>query len=264
MKIPELVNVNYYKAPLHDRITPQRIGSGIEYVELLTRGCTRLDVGSGERRFECGSMFWHVAGEYTIHKNDPENPYECLCLRFNVDSKSEKRSYGRCSIWENRSEAVSFANTIIHSFHDSSCNKKILGEFAYMKIRWEAYSYSIRMPEIELPLSVKRILDCLEKNYMDDLTLLDISEKVGISVPHIHSLLKGKLGRTPHSIILEMRLRQAKKLLMTSNGEIKQVSSGCGFQNVENFCRAFKKHFHMTPGEFRRSNSRPQQFKMIV
>ena len=262
MKIPELVSVFYYKAPGHDRIKPQIIVNGTEYVEIVTGGCTKFDVRAGEKNFGCGSMFWHVAGEHTIHKNDPENPYECICLRFNVGGKSLRRPFGRCCLWENREEVVSFANTSIHSFHDISCDHKILGEFVYMKIRWEAYSYSRRMPEIELPRSVTRILECIEKNFMGDLGINDISDKVKISVPHIHSLLKARLGRSPHSIILEMRLRHAKKLLMTSNDGIKQISSACGFQNIESFCRAFRKQFHMTPGEFRRNNSRQQQLSM--
>ncbi len=251
----ELVNVSYFKAPRNRGINPHVIQPGFEYVEILTGGKLLYDVDSREQIFEYGTMFWHIPGDETIHRYLPDFPYECLCLRFKRPEGFIGRTFQHLTIWENREETLGFSDRIIREFHDETFNRTVIGEYVYSKIAWEAYSFQRMRPSNKVPDAVTRMLGSIGGNFAEDLTIEDLAKTAGVSVPHLHSLSKKFLNTSPHLILLDKRLQEARRLLATTGDEVKKISSDCGFLNVETFCRAFRKKFQTSPGEFRKSNS---------
>ena len=57
---------------------------------------------------------------------------------------------------------------------------------------------------------------------------------------------------TPHQYFINMRLQNAKRLLVTTHDSIEQVAENCGFDNTSNFIRLFKQRVGMTPTAFRK------------
>ncbi|HBC86913.1 MAG TPA: hypothetical protein DCZ94_08170 [Lentisphaeria bacterium] len=251
----ELTNVSYFRAPRHHNINPHIIQAGFEYIEVLTGGKLLFEHNSKEQIFEYGTMFWHIPGDMTIHKYLPDFPYECLCLRFIRPDDTGKRAFPRLTVWENREESLSFSDKIIKSFHDESFDRQLMSQYVYSKVAWEATSFVRRKPASDIPMSLTRLTAFINSNYPEDLAIEDLAKEAGISVPHLHSLSRKFLGSSPHLILLDKRLQEARRLLATTNEEVKRISSACGFMNVETFCRAFRKKFQTSPGGFRKSNS---------
>jgi AraC-like DNA-binding protein len=250
----ELINISYYKAP-RVKVTPHVIQKGFEYIEILTGGKLLFELNGNEQIFEYGTMFWHIPGDHTIHKYLPDFPYECLCLRFSRPNESAERSFPRVTIWENREEILSFSDKVIKAFHDETFNHLLITQYVFSKIAWEAASFMKRKPTSDIPAALAKLTSFIESNYTEDLTIEDLSKVAGISVPHLHFLSRKLLKTSPHAILLNKRLQEARRLLATTNNEVKTISSDCGFMNVETFCRAFRKKYQASPGEFRRSNS---------
>lgn len=250
----ELVNVSYYKAP-KTRISPIIIQNGYEYVEILTGGKLLFENEGQEEVFEYGTMFWHIPGDHTIHRYLPDFPYECLCLRFKRPNKSTERIFPRVAIWENREEVLSFSDKVINAFHDESFNHQLISQYVFSKISWEAALFMKRKSSADIPASLAKLTSLIETAYTEDLTIEDLAKAAGISVPHLHFLSRKHLGISPHLILLNRRLQEARRLLATTNNEVKTISADCGFMNVETFCRAFRKKYQASPGEFRKSNS---------
>ncbi len=251
----ELTNISYFRAPRNHRINPHTIQPGFEYIELLTGGKLLFEYDSKEQIFEYGAMFWHIPGDMTIHKYLPDFPYECLCIRFKRPEEKIGRTFPRLTVWENCEEALSFSDKMVKSFHDESMDRQLISQYAYSKVAWEATAYMRRKPVQDIPQSLSRLIDFIEENYSEDLTIEDLAKQAGISVPHLHAITRRHLMTSPHTILLDRRLHEARQQLATTNDEVKKVSSDCGFLNVETFCRAFRKKFQTSPGEFRRSNS---------
>ena len=250
----KLINVSYYKAPKF-KINPFVIREGFEYIEILTGGKLLFALDNKEQVFEYGTMFWHIPGDHTIHKYLPDFPYECLCLRFKRRNKVLARDFPRVAIWENREESLSFSDKVIKAFHDESFDRQLMSHYVYSKAAWEAVSFTKRKPASDIPLPLARLLDFIGNNYAEDLMTKDLAKAAGASVPHLHALSRKFLSSSPHLILLSKRLQEARRLLATTNEEVKKISSDCGFMNVETFCRAFRKKFQTSPGEFRKSNS---------
>ena len=53
--------------------------------------------------------------------------------------------------------------------------------------------------------------------------------------------------------LLEMRLGHASRLLIDTTQSVSEVAYNCGFNNISNFNRLFKKKKGCTPKEFRES-----------
>ena len=57
--------------------------------------------------------------------------------------------------------------------------------------------------------------------------------------------------------LLRYRLQEAARLLITTEKKITVIAQSSGFENVEYFCKLFKKHYQMTPTEYRRKKQLP-------
>ena len=259
----KLINVGYFRAPRNYKPIPNAIQPGFEYIELLTGGKLLFELNSREQIFEYGTMFWHIPGDYTIHKYLPDFPYECLCLRFKRPEVKSGRTFPRVTAWENKEESLRFSDQVIKAFHDESFDRQMLSQYVFSKVAWEAASFLKRKPVSGIPSSLEKLLALIENNYPEDLTTEDLAKGAGVSVPHLHALSRKFLSTSPHLMLLDKRLQEARRVLATSNDEVKKISSDCGFMNVETFCRAFRKKFQTSPGEFRKSNSPKQILKNI-
>lgn len=62
---------------------------------------------------------------------------------------------------------------------------------------------------------------------------------------------KLRTGKTLSDYIIDIRLGYASRMLVDSNKTISEICFECGFNNLSNFNRIFKKKRNMTPKLFR-------------
>jgi AraC-like DNA-binding protein len=84
------------------------------------------------------------------------------------------------------------------------------------------------------------------------LTLPELAGEFSISDFTLKRLFRKHLHTSVHQYIRERRLTQASKLLITSRMPVKQIAAEVGFKYRNAFDAAFKKHFSMSPGQFRK------------
>ena len=62
---------------------------------------------------------------------------------------------------------------------------------------------------------------------------------------------KAKTGISPAAFVTEVRLEEALKLLRT-DAKLEEVAARTGFADANHFCKVFRRHFHSSPGSYRR------------
>jgi AraC-like DNA-binding protein len=62
---------------------------------------------------------------------------------------------------------------------------------------------------------------------------------------------KAKTGISPAAFVTEVRLEEALKLLRTY-AKLEEVAAKTGFADANHFCKVFRRHFHSSPGSYRR------------
>ncbi|HSR60274.1 MAG TPA: AraC family transcriptional regulator [Robiginitalea sp.] len=93
-----------------------------------------------------------------------------------------------------------------------------------------------------------------EKPYLEyDITLQELSDKLGISPRNLSHVINKHFKRNYYSFINHYRLELAKKNLATSDLPIKEIMYDSGFSNKATFYSLFKKDTGLTPVQFRNS-----------
>jgi len=106
---------------------------------------------------------------------------------------------------------------------------------------------------IENP-AVTAIAGHLQKNFNRKINLPALLKRHGISHRTFYRVWQQNFKAAPMQFVLTLRLNLAKELLRSSNQKIFEIAEHCGFFNSMDFCRSFKKHFALTPGEYRAQN----------
>lgn len=96
------------------------------------------------------------------------------------------------------------------------------------------------------------MMQYIHQNYAQDIALDDIAGYGKISKSTALNLFHKYLHITPVHYLIHYRLNEAALLLSKTEKKIATISSETGFNNVDYFCRLFKKHYHLTPTEYRR------------
>lgn len=92
----------------------------------------------------------------------------------------------------------------------------------------------------------------IHQHLTEDLTLEQLEKEFFVSRYHICREFKRTTGQTPHSYIVKARLDLCCKFIEQGK-PIREVYALSGFGGYNHFFRAFKKEFHMTPGEYYKS-----------
>ena len=69
-------------------------------------------------------------------------------------------------------------------------------------------------------------------------------------------VLKRRLGLSPIQLINNLRLEEARRLLIATDSAVEQVSQEAGFASSKYFSRIFREKFGCTPSRFRKSEGK--------
>lgn len=98
---------------------------------------------------------------------------------------------------------------------------------------------------------VAKAQDYISRHYKEEIRLNDIASLVGMTPTSFSRFFKLRTGRSFSDYIIDFRLGVAIRALMDSTTSIAEICYDCGFNNVSNFNRIFKKKKKCSPKEFR-------------
>ncbi|MDO4666689.1 MAG: AraC family transcriptional regulator [Streptococcus sp.] len=99
---------------------------------------------------------------------------------------------------------------------------------------------------------IRSIIDYISQHYQEDLSIEQLATFSGYSSTHFMNFFKKHLGIACIEYLIQFRLRKAAHLIQYSALPILEISNQSGFKNLSNFNRQFKKHYNMTPSQYRR------------
>jgi len=99
-----------------------------------------------------------------------------------------------------------------------------------------------------------RAMNFISENLDRDLTLEEIAGAANFSPFHFHRIFTAATGETVFGFLRRLRLEwAANRLLADGRTDITSVALDCGFSSSQNFAKAFRARFGMTPSSFRQS-----------
>lgn len=92
----------------------------------------------------------------------------------------------------------------------------------------------------------------IDTHYMDNITLGQLEKITHTNKFYlIHSFDK-YIGESPMNYLQKKRIQVAERQLVSTSYSISSIASNVGFSSQSYFAQAFKKHFGLTPGQYRK------------
>jgi AraC-like DNA-binding protein len=98
---------------------------------------------------------------------------------------------------------------------------------------------------------IQKVLEYVMKNFQHDLYMPDVAALLNMSEASFSRYFKQNTQKTFSCYLTEVRISNACRLLMQGEENISQIAYLCGFENISNFYRHFKKITGMVPKEYR-------------
>lgn len=100
---------------------------------------------------------------------------------------------------------------------------------------------------------ITSIINYIDENYQEDLTIELLSEVFHLSEGHLSKLFKENLGMTIKAYISQTRAKEVRRALLASDLPLIDIAIMCGFPNVKSMNKVFKDLYQCTPSQFRRN-----------
>lgn len=91
----------------------------------------------------------------------------------------------------------------------------------------------------------------IEVNYQNpDLTVAQIADRINLDRSYFSTLFKKYMDKSPQAYLMDLRLSKAAELIAFKGMTTGDAAMACGYSDVLNFSRMFKKKFNVPPSKF--------------
>ncbi|HZK02506.1 MAG TPA: AraC family transcriptional regulator, partial [Anaerovoracaceae bacterium] len=94
----------------------------------------------------------------------------------------------------------------------------------------------------------------IHENYMDRITLRTVAGELYTNASYLSSLFKKETGVSFTGYLNDVRMKQARDLLLHTNLSLLEISMRAGFDCQSYFSKVFKRTYDVTPREYRRKS----------
>ncbi len=98
---------------------------------------------------------------------------------------------------------------------------------------------------------IEKVFEYMNAHYSRAVTLTEVAKVANMPVASFSRFIKKRIGSTFIDSLNEIRLGHATRMLIETTHNVAEVAYKCGFNNISNFNRTFKKKKGCTPKEFR-------------
>lgn len=91
----------------------------------------------------------------------------------------------------------------------------------------------------------------LESSISHSVSLVELAHLVGLNDFKLKRGFKEIYHSTVYGYLYELRMEEAKRMLLGTDCSINEIASNCGYEFVQSFIKAFKRKFGVSPEKFR-------------
>ena len=130
---------------------------------------------------------------------------------------------------------------------------EIVSQLLYLLMTYLRKS-SAEQPSLEYGV-FDRIIEYVQENYMNELTVKELAEYVHVSESYLSRLMSSRIGISPMKYVNQVRIESAKQALKTDR-PIDDIAALTGFKEPKYFSTVFKRLTGKTPSKYRKEVAR--------
>ena len=101
-----------------------------------------------------------------------------------------------------------------------------------------------------------RVIEYLSDHVCDHVEISEICEAIHYNKSYLFKQFKKATGQSVMAYFMQLKVKEAKKLLRSTNMSVAQIADALGFDTPNYFTKSFKRICGKTPLEYRKSKSR--------
>ena len=129
--------------------------------------------------------------------------------------------------------------------------KASLLQFFALMTRYSLFSQTEKANNHKVE-TIKTAITYIREHYQEKIYIRDLASQIGLNEQYFCRFFKKAIGLSPVEYLNEYRIRQAIRLLKDSTLPITEISLECGYNNMGNFLREFRKYTGTTPLQYRK------------
>ena len=98
---------------------------------------------------------------------------------------------------------------------------------------------------------IKAVLQFLQQEWRNTVHVCDLASRFNLGVSQLQHLFKRDTNMSIRDFVRERRLAEAADMLTRTEEPVSLIGYRAGFPDISNFNHAFKKHFGMSPRQYR-------------
>ncbi len=216
---------------------------GYYLIHFVGKGAGTFYVDGRSLNVHTGEMFLIRPGEITVYAADANDPWEYSWIAF--DGKYARRF----DLLTSRVNAVS--EYYFNKLKEFSENGSVQADSTLVLLY--TLTEELFREEQKRVDAVETIKSYIRNNYMKDLTVEQLAKLVYLDRRYIGRKFKEREGRTIQHYLISVRLGNAAEFLK-SGYSVTQTALLCGYRDVFNFSKIFKKYFSVSPGNYKKTH----------
>lgn len=100
--------------------------------------------------------------------------------------------------------------------------------------------------------SMSEVKTYIQTHLTEKLTIGFLCKQFSVSPTFLKESFRRTYGMPIHSFLIQQRLQHARKLIRTTGMPIQKIAQSVGYESASQFNAAFKHHFGVTPGQYRK------------
>jgi len=100
--------------------------------------------------------------------------------------------------------------------------------------------------------AVRTVINYIDINFNEDISLSGLAKRVNMNSSYLSSVFSKYNGISIWDYLCKTRIVRAMEYLKSTDKNILEIASLCGFNNASNFNRIFKKTVNLSPSEYRK------------
>lgn len=150
-----------------------------------------------------------------------------------------------------------YADKIIEEFqlkrtgYMHNCNAALLNVLTLLKRKIDMH---ININTNNFIPEITAVLDDMKLHFAENKDINDFAKICNLSPSRFAHLFVKKVGVSPYKYLLNLRIKQAKYLLLNTNLSVSNISKSVGYHDSLYFSRVFKKNVGVSPSQFRKEH----------
>ncbi len=187
-----------------------------------------------------GEVFRILPGEVTIYRADANDPWEYHWLAF--DGLLSEKFATLPPVFAVSEEAA--------RCFDMEDDNAI--EFRVASNLFRLYA-EIFGPTSHNGHYVRRVRDYIKASYMRDVRVEEIAANLHLDRRYLSRIFRQKMGQTIQKYLLSVRMTEAQNCLLAGLS-VGETAERCGYKDAFLFSKMFKKHFGISPANWKKQS----------